>query len=438
MTEVTVGIDIGTTSVKAVAADGDGTVVGRARVPHPLRVPAPDRLEHDAAIAWRDGVRSVLPQVAGDHDVRGVNVAAMVPSMCAVDGDGTPLTPGLLYGDARGRTDRVFEGPGNAGELFGFLKWCAREAPQAAGYWPAQAVANHALCGEGAIDVITAMSGMPMFDGAQWDPEMLAEAGVPASKLPRVVGDRDAVGKVGEAVVGGGAIDAFGEQMVAGADHEGDVLVILGATLIAWAVIPEWVEYPGLWTIPHTAPGKILTGGASNAGGLFMDWVLRLAGEAGDPAQPDRVPVFLPYVRGERVPLHDPFRRAAVHDLDLTHGAAAVRRAACEASGFVVRHMLDVAGLSPRRIVATGGGTRNAEWIQALADCTGLPVDVVAVPEGGALGAAFMARVIAGLEESMSDAARWAATSHRVEPDPAWSAATTERYGRFRELTAAE
>jgi len=437
--EVTVGIDIGTTSVKAVAADGDGNVVARTRVPHRLGVPAADRLEHDAAEAWRAGVRRALADVAGDHTVRGINVAGMVPSMCAVDEAGEPLTPGLLYGDARGRTDKVFEGPGNAGELYGFLRWCAAEAPQAHGYWPAQAVANHALCGEGALDVITAMSGMPMFDGVQWDPEMVAEAGADPTRLPRVVGDREAVGTVNGVPLGGGAIDAYAEQLVAGADGDGDVLVILGATLIAWAVIPDWVEVPGLWTIPHTAPGKILIGGASNAGGLFMDWALRLSGqraEDGAPVpQPGAVPVFLPYVRGERVPLHDTERRASLHGLDLTHGPGAVRRAAQEAGGFVVRRMLDLAGLSPNRIVATGGGTRATGWVQAIADATGLPVDVVAVPEGGALGSAFIARVVAGLEENAVDAARWAATSHRVEPDPAWSSAVSDRYEVFRSFS---
>jgi xylulokinase len=75
--------------------------------------------------------------------------------------------------------------------------------------------------------------------------------------------------------------------------------------------------------------------------------------------------------------------------------------------------------------------------VQALADCTGLPVDVVAVPEGGALGAAFIARCVAGLEEQMSDGARWARVGHRVEPDPKWQRAASERYEQFRALTAA-
>ena len=92
-TEVTVGIDIGTSSVKAIAADGDGNVVARARVAHEVRVPAPERFEHDAAVAWHDGPLRALAEL-GDLDVRGVSVAAMVPSLTAVDGTGTPLTPG--------------------------------------------------------------------------------------------------------------------------------------------------------------------------------------------------------------------------------------------------------------------------------------------------------------------------------------------------------
>jgi len=446
MPEVTVGIDIGTTSVKAVAADGDGNVLARARVPHDLHVPAPDRLEHDANLAWRRGVRRAWKKVSRDLDVKGVNIAAFVPSLCAVDRRGVPITPGLLYGDGRGHADRTFEGPGNAGETLGFLRWCATEAPDAAGFWPAQAVGNRALGAEGVLDSVSAMGAFPLFNGAGWDEEMCASAGVDPARMPRVIPGNVAVGRVGDAVLGPGVIDAFGEQMVAGADSDGDVLVIFGATLITWAVTPTWREAPGLWTVPHTAPGKTLIGGPSNAGGLFLDWALRLSGRGADDAvHPERVPVILPYVRGERTPLHDPHRRASVHDLDLTHGRSALRRAAHEAGGFVVRHHLELAfqGVGedagddprPRRIVATGGGTRSAAWMQALADCTGLPVDVVAVPEGGALGSAFLARVAAGLEADASASARWARTSHRVEPDPAWVDACSARYERFRDLT---
>jgi xylulokinase len=139
------------------------------------------------------------------------------------------------------------------------------------------------------------------------------------------------------------------------------------------------------------------------------------------------------------VPYNDPDLRGSVARLDLTHDAASLRRSVLEATGFVARRMLDAGraatGVAPRRIVATGGGIRNAEWVQTLADCTALPVDCVAVPEGGALGSAFLARMAVGKEQNMVDAARWARTGRRVEPDRAWLGAVEERYREFIELS---
>jgi xylulokinase len=437
-TSVTIGIDIGTTAVKAVAADQDGNVVARARLPHPLLTPDPDLFEHDADRAWAAGPRQALLQLERP-DASAVAVAAMVPSMTAVDGSGTPVTAGLLYGDRRGRAEGGGGGSVGGGEALAFLRWTAAAAPQATGYWPAPAVANYALARRAVIDVGTAFTTHPLFTGSEWDAKVCAEAGISLDQLPEVAAMGAGVGKVADlpdAMLAAGSVDAICEQLVAGADHDGDVLVICGTTLIVWAVIPEWREVPGLWSLPHSAPGKFLIGGASNAGGLFLNWVDRLLGDqAAEGLDPARVPVWVPYVRGERTPYHDPDRRAALVGLDLTHGPAAARRAAHEAAGFVVRHHLELAGLQPRRLVATGGGTRVAPWMQALADATGLPVDVADVPEGAALGAAFLARMAVGLESSMTDASRWARIGRTVEPDKKWVEPAAERYGRFLELS---
>ena len=449
MTEVTVGIDIGTTSVKAIAADGDGGVVASARVPHPLRIDGPEELAHDIDAAWVDGVRTAYAQVSGSVDVVGVNVAAMVPSLGALTADGRAAGPGLLYGDHRGRhTSEVSDAnPVERGELVGFLGWLREHCPKAERFWPAQATANHTLCGRAALDTTTAFTAHPMFDGAKWDAAIVADVGVTIDQLPEIVVGVEPAGRVGGPdgpLLGGGTIDAMAEQVVAGADNYGDVLVICGTTLITWAVMrgEEWLERPGLWTIPHTAPGKLIIGGPSNAGGLFLNWARRLSGVHDDEVEaigdPGNVPVWLPYVRGERTPLHRNDLRASLHGLNLTHTPAHVVRSAYEAAGFVVRHHLDLAGdlIAPQRLVATGGGARVQPWVQALADCTHLPVDVVAVPEGGALGSAFIARCVAGLDSQMSDGSRWARFGRRVEPDDSWSAAVDERYEQFRELTA--
>jgi xylulokinase len=435
--DVTVGIDIGTTSVKAVAADDEGRVVARSRIPHRLLVPAPDRLEHDAGKAWRDGPRAALAEL-GDVPARGVCVAAMVPSLTAVDGGGNPITPGLLYGDVRGRTGST-KSPAESGELGAFLRWTAQEAPDARGYWPAQAVANFALGGEGVIDTMTAATAHPLFDGTGWDAAAVEAAGARVDQLARIANATEPAGRVGDAVLAAGTVDAMGEQIVAGADDDGDVLVILGTTLITWAVLgpaPGTVPdvAPGYYAIPHTAAGKWLAGGPSNAGGLFLDWVRRLVGDGPPAADPERVPVWVPYPRGERDPRNAPGRRAVHADADLTHDAGAVRRAAFEAAGFVVRRTLDDCAPGARRLVATGGGIRVREWVQSLADCTGVPVDVVEVPEGGALGAAFLARVAVGLETDMTHGRRWARLERRIDPDPAWAGPCARRYRRFRDL----
>ncbi|MYB29088.1 MAG: xylulose kinase [Acidimicrobiaceae bacterium] len=440
MDEVTVGIDIGTTSVKAVAAGGDGEVLSRVRIPHRVVSTDPGRFEHDPQAAWIDGVMGAWGQVTAGmagRPVAAVTVSAMVPSMCGVDSAGAPVTPGLLYGDARGR------GVGTGaeatdGEAVGFARWLAvRDGVEA--LWPAQAAANRALCGVAAIDSSTAMAMTPMSDGQGWTPELLDEIGMTSEQFPAIIPGATAIGERDGALVSAGTIDALGEQLVAPCGDAGDVLVMCGTTLLPWVMTDEWVEIDGLWTFPSARAGIMAVGGASNAGGLFIDRVRALVGDPASedllPLDPGDLPVWLPYPRGERTPLHDPDRRAELLDLHVGHTSTHVMMAAYEAAGFVVRHHIDLAGLDAVRIVAVGGGTQSPAWMQALADTTGLAVDVSAEPYSAALGAAYHSRVTAGLEADTSQARRWGRVSHRVEPRVAHTAAAEGRYRRFREGT---
>ena len=440
MEHVTVGIDIGTTSVKAVAADAGGKVLARAHIPHRIVSTDPGQFEHDPQGAWIDGVLSAWDQMlagAADRSIAAVTVSAMVPSMCGVDSVGTPVTVGLLYGDARGR------GVGSGteatdGEAVGFARWLAG-CDGAEALWPAQALANHALCGVAAIDSSTAMAMTPMSDGQGWAPELLDEIGMTSEQFPAISPGAAAIGERDGAPVSAGTIDVLGEQLVAPCGDAGDVLVMCGTTLLPWVLTDQWVEVDGLWTFPSTRAGIMAVGGASNAGGLFIDRVRTLVG---DPASedllalgPDDLPVWLPYPRGERTPLHDPDRRAELLDLHVGHTPAHVLMAAYEAAGFVVRHHIELSGLDAVRIVAVGGGTQSPAWMQALADTTGLAVDVSAEPYSAALGAAYHSRVTAGLEADTSQARRWGRVSHRVEPRSAHATAAEGRYRRFREAT---
>jgi len=328
----------------------------------------------------------------------------------------------------------------------GFLRWAVEQAPGAIGYWPAQAVATMAIGGVPAIDSAMTASLGALHTWGKWQEEEINKLGASLSQMAEVVPMGEAAGRIPgtDIAVAGGSIDALCDQLVAGASNTGDVLVVIGATLVVWIVIDEWVEVPGLWTVPHTVPDRFLIGGPSNAGALFVDWargVLNGLKRHGSAEQLLRntdqygVPIWLPYLRGERTPYNDPELRSSLYGLDITLGSAGMERAAYEASGFVVRRMLDMAGVSPRRVVASGGGSRVAPWMAAMADAVRAPVDSVAVPEGAALGASFLARVAAGLEKEIGDAERWAKVGRRTEPDPAWVDATHERYEKFLELS---
>jgi len=320
------------------------------------------------------------------------------------------------------------------GDGAGFLRALAAEHPGAHGYWPAQTTALAALGGPPVLATSVSYVLGSLAAGGTWNPAVLEACQVREEQLPRIVPDGQPVGEVDGVLLDPGAIDVVCERLMSGAGGPGDVLVICGGTLITMAQVPASQQvHPGLSVFPDgSGGGTAIT--ASNAGGIFLDWVDRLVAPARGGAHPERVPVWSPYVRGERTPWEDPTRRAQLVDLHLGHDAAAVRRAAHEASAFVVRHHLELCGAPAKRLVAVGGGTRSAGWMQALADATGLPVDVQAAPDGAALGAAYLARVSAGLEPDLAGAARWAGPGQRVEPDPAWTGAVNVRYQRFREL----
>jgi xylulokinase len=429
--EVTVGLDIGTTSIKAVAVDADGAIVARSRVPHAIHAPSADVFEHDARQAWVDGPRAALKEL-GVADIRGIGISSLMPSFTAVDADGMPITPGLLYGDHRGRCADRDDDPLNSGEFKAMLEWTVKQAPGAHGYWTAPAVAGAALGGLPLVDWGTGIALGPLWD-MEWKADKLAPLGIRPDQMPVVVAPAEAGGKIGDAVQVPGCADAWAEATVAGANAVGETLVICGTTLIVWCTVPEHTQVPGMWALPHPLGELHMVAGASNAGGMFIEWVRRTIGSGGPAAEPNDVPIWVPYLRGERTPFNDPSLRASLHDLHLGQTPTALMRAAYEASAFVARRVIEAAESGPTRIVASGGGTYNAEWIQALADCTGLPVDVVAVPEGAAYGAAWNARVGAGLDD-MAAAARWVKSARRHEPDAAWTAHCDERYRRWTDL----
>ena len=255
---------------------------------------------------------------------------------------------------------------------------------------------------------------------------------------PGVLGDGDAGG--GDIVLGAGSVDGMCEQLVAGTVEEGDVLVALGSTLVVWLTVPGWPdEVPGLWRAPHLAPGMAMLGGASNAGGMWADWVDRVVrpGEQDAAARPADVPIWWPWARGREGPLARPGPAGGPgRGRHLSRPASPAPRC-LRGDGFrrPVHRGAGVGAQAPGRPASwpAAAGTVNRAWLQAVAEVLGQPVLPMAVPEGAALGAAWLARMAAGLETSISDGKRWARWSEPVEPRTDWAAAADERYHRWLE-----
>ena len=139
-------------------------------------------------------------------------------------------------------------------------------------------MANYALGGEPVIDFATAFTTLPLFDGTGWNAAECADCGASADRMPRVeTRARPSAGAQQRGRAGGGRHRRHrANRWWPAPTSDGDVLVLCGTTLIVWATIPASPRSARLWTIPHTAAGKCQIGGASNAGGLFLNWVDRL------------------------------------------------------------------------------------------------------------------------------------------------------------------
>ena len=115
----------------------------------------------------------------------------MVPSLVAVDDDGMPQGRGLLYGDERGESGDAPTGRPTRprADSSGLCAGWRRTRREPSRFWPAQAVANHALSGEAVLDTTTATLALPLFDWTGWDDSVAATLGVTVAQLPRLVPD---------------------------------------------------------------------------------------------------------------------------------------------------------------------------------------------------------------------------------------------------------
>jgi xylulokinase len=468
MTGVVLGVDIGTSSSKAVLVTLDGAILASAVREHEVSRPQPGWFEMDAGLWWSEFVLLTRELLAGqDVDVTAVGVSGMGPCVAVTDAAGTPLRPAILYGvDMRATAQiRRLEEELGAQEILDRggsalstqavgpkLLWIAENEPETFArvrrmFMPSSFL-THQLTGSYVLDHHSASQCSPMYDTeahAWYEPWVRAIA--PDLELPALRWPGESAGTVtaeaaaatglpvGVPVITG-TIDAWSEAVSVGAHRVGDLMLMYGTTLFLINTVAQRRTSPVLWSTVGALPGtRNLAGGMATSGAITA-WLRRYATllDAAERSGPGaRGLLMLPYFAGERTPVADPDARGVIVGLTLEHTAGDLYRAALEATALAVRHNVEFfreAGGLIDRVVAVGGGVRGALWTQIVSDVTGLPQQIPSVTIGASFGAAFLA---AGLVATPSIDV-WNPVRAEVRSQPALAASYDRLYGLYREL----
>ncbi len=480
----TLGVDVGTYETKGVLVDPDGTVVATAHKSHEMLVPRPGWAEHRPEEDWWGDfvavTRSLIARsgIASDQ-IEAVACSAIGPCMLPVDAAGAPLMNGVLYGvdtramaQVKALTDRIgadaiLHGCGNAltSQSVGpKILWLKENRPElyerTAKVLTSTSFLVHRLTGKYVIDHYTAANFSPLYDIERHDWRLDMAPGIAtADMLPRLMWTTGIAGCVtAEAAattglaegtpVTTGTIDAAAEALSVGVTRASDMMMMYGSTIFVIALTENRIRDGRLWYAPWLFPGQHASmAGLATSGTLthwFRDQIARdlpretafpsLVAEAETVAPGSDGLLFLPYFSGERTPLHDPFAKGAMFGLNLTHTRAHMFRALIEGIAYGTAHVVDTyreVGVEPTRVLAVGGGTRNALWLQATSDTCGLGQIVREKTFGASFGNAFLAGVAVG-QVGIDDIGDWNPAAREViaREVPAYS----RGYRLFRRL----
>lgn len=485
------GLDVGTSGVRAVLVDAAGEVAASGSAPLALDAPRPGWAEQDPEAWWGASVAAVRAALAGCPGARvaALGISGQMHSSVFLDAAGAVIRPALLWCDGRttaecaeitrraggeARLRDLVRNPALEGFTLPKVLWLRAHEPAAyarlATVLLAKDYLRYRLTGVLATEPSDA-SGTLMFDPAalRWSDALLAAVGVPRALLPDVGGSSEVLGSLtadaaaatgltaGTPVVGGGADNACGAAGV-GVLAPGEAVASWGTSGTVLAPTAEPRVDPALraHTFCHVAPRTWYVMGVTlTAGGAFAWYRDQLARDAsGAPGADARLDAeaagvapgadgvtFLPYLQGERTPHRDAALRGALLGLSLAHTRAHLTRAVLEGVAFAMRDALGVLGelgLAPAELLLTGGGARSPFLRRLQADVYGLPVATAAREEGPAYGAALLAMVGGGAYPGVAEAA--AATAARVaaeRPDAAAHHAYEAPYARFRAAAAA-
>ena len=462
-----VGLDVGTTGVKALALSPDGDVLARAEESYGLSTPHPGWAEQDPEDWWRAAERA-LAALGGEP--AAIGLSGQMHGLVVLDDRDRVLRPAILWNDQRTEAEcveieervglaRLIQLTGNRA-LTGFtapkLLWLRRHEPttyaQVAHVLLPKDYVRLRLTGEHAIDVADA-SGTLLFDVARrrWSQEMLEALELDPDWLPRALESPEVSGQTVAGIpVAAGAGDQAAAALGVGVDRPGPVSVVLGTSGVVFAALPAFAADPQarVHAFCHAVPGGWHAMGVMLSAAGSLRWLRDVLGPPGGydeltaaaeewPAGTEGL-TFLPYLSGERTPHADPHARAAFAGLTLRHDRGALVRAVLEGVAYGLRDSLELLrelGVDPRDGRVSGGGARSEVWLRILASVLGLPIRRTTADEGSAYGAALLGGVAAGVFRDVHEAV---ATCVRlldpVDPDPQWVDAYEHGYRRFQLL----
>lgn len=484
------GLDIGTTSTIGILINDRGGTVATASRPATLHSDHPNWAEEDPEQWWRNCceiIEELLRQGGCNAgDIAGVGVTGMVPALVLLDRDGRVLRRSIQQNDARAIEEiaaiaqsvdgseffRRTGGSINQQIIAPKLRWLERHESELFGriatVFGSYDYIAWRLTGVAGIEQNWALeSGFTEIDSGRVDPRLVSFGGIAAERLPPVRQSHSVIGKASASVaaetglaagtpVVAGCADHVASAYVAGAVSDGDLVLKFGGAGDILLSTSTRLTDPRLFIDHHIVPGLWFSNGCMAASGSLLNWIVRewAAGEvpkaaaaglsvhawldrraAGTPAGSDGL-VLLPYVLGEKTPLHDPHARGTLVGLGLHHSIAHVWRAALEGVVFGFRHHVDVfreRGADVRRIVACDGGAASDLWLQIAADALARPVQRLLRHPGSCLGAAYVAGVGVGAFKDWSGIGRYVAPGQLFQPDPARTSVYDRAYAVFRD-----
>lgn len=460
MSELLLGIDIVTSSSKGVLVRPNGKIVATATKQHDLSLPRPGWAEHDAeSVWWADFTAlcaEILPNV--DGTLAAVCVSGIGPCLLPADSKGRPLRPAILYGIDTRSTREIEELTdqygadtilARCGSLLTSqavgpkLAWLRRSEPEVWQHtrymFMASSFIVYRLTGEYVLDHHSASQCDPLYDLQEnrWIDEW-AEQIAPGLPLPRLLWPAEVAGTVSAAAaqvtgipagtpVVAGTIDAWAEATSVGVLEPGDLMLMYGTTMFLVEVVSKPKPHPGLWSTAGVFPGTYSLAAGMATSGALTAWLRdisndlpyeQLVQEAAQVRPGADGLVVLPYFAGERTPLFDPLARGVICGLTLSHGRGHMYRALLEATGYGIRHIMEVmreAGGGGKRVVAVGGGTKGGLWTQIVSNVTGMEQVLPRETIGACYGDAMLAAQGVGL---YAQGAAWNPQSSVVQPEP--------------------